>query len=348
MNRILIAALGFALVSAHAQESTVNETPIRGFTIEQTVILSGTPAEVYDAVTGDISPWWDHHFSQKPARFVIEPRPGGGFLEIFNDSGDGILHATVTWAERGKRLSYIGPLGFAGKATQFVVTYDLAPDPSGTKLHLTVNVAGQIPNGVEKGVQSVWNHFLVERLKPYLESAEYKNRKKTAVKNSSFVAPSGERVLRHEVVVPASLAEVWQTMTTSDGWMTFMAPHVRMELKTGGEFTSNYRVGAKLGDPGTIRNQVLNYVPMEMFSIKVGLTDQFPERPRQAGTLFCVFNLKELGPRSVLVTASMLGWGQGEDWDSVYKFFDRGNSYTMEELVRRFEQGPAVWKEQAQ
>ena len=133
--------------------------------------------DVYDAVTGDISPWWDHHFTATPKKLYIEPRPGAGFYEIFNDAGEGALHATVIYAERGKRLRYTGPLPFSGKVVDFAVTYDLDPDPGGTRFHLTVNAAGQLPDGVDKIVDSVWHHMLVEQLKPYLESPEYKKRK---------------------------------------------------------------------------------------------------------------------------------------------------------------------------
>ena len=174
MNKIDVAALLCAQIMVFGQ---ITETKLNSFKIEQEIVLPASPAEVYDAVTGDISPWWDHHFSQKPAKLLIEPRPGGGFYEIFNDTGDGVLHATVILAERGKRLRYAGPLGFAGSVTQFVVTYELSPDPAGTKFHLTANVAGQMPEGVEKAIAGVWNHFLVERLKPYLESPEFKKRK---------------------------------------------------------------------------------------------------------------------------------------------------------------------------
>jgi len=322
----------------------VKESKLSGFTIEHEIVLPGSPVEVYDAVTGDISPWWDHHLSEKPKKLYIDAHPGGGFYEIFNDAGDGMLHATVIRADRGKKLQFTGPLPFAGKVVDFAVTYDLAPDPGGTKFHLTANLAGQVPDGAEKAADGVWRHFLVERLKPYLESDEYKKRKASPVKNSSFIAPSGERVLRHEAMVNGSLADVWNACSTSEGWMTFMAPVVHMELKTGGLFDSNYHLGSKLGDPGTIHNTVLNYIPMEMFSIKVGLTEQFPERPRQAGTLFAVLTFKEAGAKQTLVTISMLGWGSGEDWDTVYKHFDRGNAYTMAELARRFDRGPVVWK----
>lgn len=165
------------------------------------------------------------------------------------------------------------------------------------------------------------------------------------IKNTSFVTASGERVLRHEVVVNAGLPEVWNALTTSEGLMSFMAPMVRVELKTGGAFESNYRVGSKPGDPDNIHNQVLSYVPMEMFSIKVGLTKQFPQRPREAGTLFSVLNFQDFGDRHVRVTESMLGWGEGADWNQVYELFNRGNAYTLGQLARRFDQGPIVWGE---
>jgi uncharacterized protein YndB with AHSA1/START domain len=146
------------------------ETKLSGYTIEQELVLPASPTEVYDAVTGDISPWWDHHITPKPKKFYIDARPGGGFYEIFNDAGDGVLHATVIYADRGKRLRFTGPLVLSGKVADFAVTYDLAPDPGGTLFHLTVNIAGQLPDGIEKIVDSVWHHFLFERLKPYLES----------------------------------------------------------------------------------------------------------------------------------------------------------------------------------
>ena len=353
MKRILLAfcAVFGACCIAWSQPK---ETKLAAYTIEEDVVLAGTPGQVYDALTGDISPWWDHHFSEHPKKLYVEPRPGGGFYEIFNDAGDGVLHATVIFAERGKSLRYAGPLGLAGRYAEFVVTYDLKPDPAGTRLHLTANVGGQDVAGIQQQIAGVWHHFLVESLKPYLarkhaaagaqKGGDYGAR----VKNSSFVTSSGERVLRHEIVVNGSLADVWNALTTSEGLKSFMAPAVRVELKTGGRFDSNYRPGSTPDDPDSIHNQVLNYVPMEMFSIKVGLTKQFPARPREAGTLFAVLNLREAGPRQVAVTESMLGWGAGADWDDVYAKFDRGNAYTLAELAKRFDQGPVSWKQKGE
>ena len=143
------------------------------FVIEHELTLPGTTETVYDAITGDISGWWDHSYSDKPAKFYIEPKPGGGFYEIFNDSGDGVLHATVIFAHRGKMLRFDGPLGLSGRAVTMVHTYILEPaGQDSTVLKLSVHASGEIDSDVAKTVDGVWKHFLFERLKPYMESGK--------------------------------------------------------------------------------------------------------------------------------------------------------------------------------
>jgi len=86
----LAAVLGLALpgdaASTADQPDESVETGGFAFTFERTV--PGSPRETYDALTGDISGWWDHTFANEPYRLYIEPRPGGGFYEIFDKSGD--------------------------------------------------------------------------------------------------------------------------------------------------------------------------------------------------------------------------------------------------------------------
>lgn len=154
------------------------QTNAGGFVVEHEIVLPANPEAVYDALTGDISGWWDHTFSKQPKKLYIEARPGGGFYEIFNDAGDGVRHATVIYAERGKRLRFVGPLGFSGQAVELVTTFDLKADPPGTRLHLTCSVLGQISEGWDKQVDAVWHHFLFDRLKQYIESGQYLKRKR--------------------------------------------------------------------------------------------------------------------------------------------------------------------------
>ncbi len=132
--------------------------------------LPGSTEAVFDLITGDISEWWDHSFSEKPYRFYIEPRPGGGFWEYFDESGNGVLHATVIVADRGKLLRFDGPLGLSGKAIQMVTTYTFTGMDNGrTRLVVDVHAAGELDPGIDKIVESVWRHFIYERFQPYCE-----------------------------------------------------------------------------------------------------------------------------------------------------------------------------------
>jgi len=169
----MFVALGAKTSPARGE---TKELKTGAFQVQQELILPASPEAVYDAVTGDISGWWDHSFSGRPKRLFIEPKPGGGFWEIFDDAGNGVLHARVIYADRGKLLRFTGPLGLSGQAIDMVMTYEFLPDPAGTKLRLTCNVSGQISDGQDKILDGVWHHFLFERLKPYIESGAYKKK----------------------------------------------------------------------------------------------------------------------------------------------------------------------------
>jgi uncharacterized protein YndB with AHSA1/START domain len=147
------------------------ETGGFAFTFERTV--PGNPRETYDAMTGDISGWWDHTVSGNPNRLYIEARPGGGFFEIFDESGNGVRHAVVTAAERGALLRFEGPLGLAGNALTMVATLELAEvglEGTSTNLRVTVHAAGEMQDGWAEAVENVWHHFIDERFVPYVEA----------------------------------------------------------------------------------------------------------------------------------------------------------------------------------
>lgn len=140
------------------------------FQFEMNFTYPGNPVFVYDHLTGDISDWWDHSFSDEPYRLFIEPTPGGGFYEIFNESGDGVLHATVIFAKRGEILRMEGPLGLSGQAVTLVCTYTLkSSGEKNTLLTLNVSGSGSFADGTPEMVKEVWEHFLWERFNPYIQ-----------------------------------------------------------------------------------------------------------------------------------------------------------------------------------
>lgn len=166
---VLIVVVVISLFRLFNKEQPA-QLEIGRFDFEKSLTLPGTPEWVYDQATGDISGWWDHSFSEQPARLYIEPRPGGGFYELFDDSGDGVLHATVIAAQRGKLLRFDGPLGFSGKALHLVCTYAFSPVGSdSTQMILTVHGAGEMEAGTPALIDKVWHHFLIEQFQPYVE-----------------------------------------------------------------------------------------------------------------------------------------------------------------------------------
>ncbi len=167
---ILLISIFAVCLIANAELTT---NPAGGYTIIQSVVLPGTPEESFDVMTGEISAWWDHSFSEKPHSLRIEPWPGGKFIEEFDDKGNGALHATVIYAQRGKMLRYDGPLGLSGHAINSVVTYEYTAQGDSTEVKVTAQLSGQIDAEWAGKVDGVWHHFLVEALKPYVE----KNRK---------------------------------------------------------------------------------------------------------------------------------------------------------------------------
>jgi hypothetical protein len=145
--------------------------------VKQEVVVPCGPAEAFDAFTGDITPWWDHSFSGNPHRMFIEPRPGGGFVELFDTAGNGALHATVITARKGELLRFEGPLGLAGRA--IIMTTTCAFDSGGTdscRITVEAHIAGEVDEKLAVTVDGAWRRFLFERFAPYVRSGAHRSK----------------------------------------------------------------------------------------------------------------------------------------------------------------------------
>jgi hypothetical protein len=175
MKSVLLLMLFISI--AHSVLSQQKEKPKPRYDIfafDKQVTLPGTPVQIFDAATGDISGWWDHSFSKNPIKFFIEAKPGGGFLELFDDEGNGVLHATVIFSQRGKMIRFDGPLGLTGRAVQIVTTYDFSEvGKDSTLMKVSVHGSGEMEEGMPAIVEKVWEHFIFERFKPYIESGKH-------------------------------------------------------------------------------------------------------------------------------------------------------------------------------
>lgn len=177
-TRLLAFFVGAPLLFASGACAQPREIPYGAFAFDVSLQLPGKPDEIFGAITGDVSGWWDHSFSEKPAKLYLEPVVGGGFYEYFDDKGNGVRHTTVTYVDRPKLLRMEGPLGLAGNAFHGVYTYTFEPaGDDSTTLTLKVQAAGHVEAGWDKVVEEVWRHFLIERFKPYIERGAHKGKR---------------------------------------------------------------------------------------------------------------------------------------------------------------------------
>jgi uncharacterized protein YndB with AHSA1/START domain len=164
------------------------------------------------------------------------------------------------------------------------------------------------------------------------------------VTNSSYVAPDGSRVLRLSIEVPAAVLEIWHALTTTEGVRSWAAPVAAVDFRPGGIWESSYRLDARIGDPDNIKNRILSYLPPRMLSIQaIQAPPGFPH-PELLPEIFSVFELESLSPTHTRVTASMVGFREGGGYDVLYSFFERGNAWSLEQLQRRFAEGPLDWQ----
>ena len=122
-----------------------------------------------------------------------------------------------------------------------------------------------------------------------------------------------QKALQFEVVVPASLDDVWQAMSTKAGLETWLWRDTRVDLRPGGDWLVLYTPTATGG--GTI----------ESFTPDV------------------TFRLAAAGPTATRVTLVQTGWQPGAEWDAAYDYLEKGNAQLLMQLHRRFTTGPLDW-----
>jgi hypothetical protein len=161
---------------------------------------------------------------------------------------------------------------------------------------------------------------------------------------SSYVAPDGSRVLRHGITVPAPAAEVWEALTTTEGVRSWAVPVAEVDFRLGGVWESSYRPDARIGDPANIRNRFIAYLPMRMVAIQIDRAPPGFPHADLLPELFTVIELEALAPDRTQVTISMVGFRQGDGYDILHRHFDAGNAWSLEQLRKRFAEGPVDWQ----
>jgi len=164
------------------------------------------------------------------------------------------------------------------------------------------------------------------------------------VRDTSYVAPNGERVLELAIDVPAPVRDVWNAFATSAGFASWAAPVAHVDLRDGGMIESSYDRAAQIGAPGNIRNAIVLVVPerlIVMRNVQAPPKTSFDVPTFQK--LHTFVTLTPTGPAATRVTLQNPGYRDGPSYDGVYAAFKGGNTWTLMKLRERFETGPVDW-----
>ncbi len=157
---------------------------------------------------------------------------------------------------------------------------------------------------------------------------------------------SGERILVHEVIVPASLEDVWQAYTTKEGLESWAVPQCEINFRSGGVMKIRYELDGRIGDVNTVVNFIVNFVPWKMITLHSPLGKRFPEEVRkESPNMFTIVEFQSIDEDRTLLTAYATGFLKGEVWDSTLQFFQEGNEQAYRMLIDRFEKGPVDWEQ---
>lgn len=157
---------GAAEVAAQSRE---------GFVVTHELMLEGTPARAFDALTGEVNAWWDadHSYSGEADNLSLDARAGGCFCEQLANGGS-VEHMRVVFASPGKLLRMVGGLGpLQGMGASGAMEFALSPEGDDrARLQFRYTVGGFVPDGLAPLAEPV-NGVLggqLGRLATYLKS----------------------------------------------------------------------------------------------------------------------------------------------------------------------------------
>lgn len=153
-----------------------------------------------------------------------------------------------------------------------------------------------------------------------------------------YVKDPSDRVLKKEVVVNASMEQVWNAWTTTAGVTSFFASQGRVGLYPGGPFEILFVPSAPEGSRGSEDCRVLTWLTHEMLCFDWNAPPSFGDLRKKHTRVTLQF--ESVADNKVKVILSQEGWGRGEQWDRLFDYFDKAWASVLANLKKRFDEGP--------
>jgi uncharacterized protein YndB with AHSA1/START domain len=148
----------------------------------------------------------------------------------------------------------------------------------------------------------------------------------------------------HEALVAAPIAEVWTAISTPQGWMTWAVPAAWTSAADPAVLETSYNPADVPDSPSTIQQRFVARIPGRLLAFRTIKAPQgFPhwEAYREVSS---VFELEPAGTQT-RVRLTSTGYPDSPAGEALVAFFSRGNAETLENLQKRFTDGPVNWSE---
>src|SRR4030095_5480759 len=154
-------------------------------------------------------------------------------------------------------------------------------------------------------------------------------------------AVAAERSIDQEIVVAASLDDSWAAGTTREGIISCFAPDAQIDPRVGGAFHIYFNPLGAPGSKGADDMRFMALQPKKMLSFDWNAPPHLPNA--RAQRTFVVVRISPVSDKETRVTLHHTGWGEGDEWDKTYAYFDRAWTGVLSNLKKRFETGPYDW-----
>lgn len=153
---------------------------------------------------------------------------------------------------------------------------------------------------------------------------------------------SNEKSINFEIVINASIDDVWNAWTTEEGAKSFFAPDCKIELLPNGKYEMYFLPEAPEGQRGGEGCKILAVQEKKLFSFSWNSPPIFPEVRFQYTTV--ILRFEKLSQNKTRLYFTEIGWGDGGGWDKSFEYFTKAwGKVVLPRLQYRFENGPVDW-----